>query len=254
LLLALVVMAASACQMQVAIGVDVEEDGSGVVNVGVGLDDDAVTKLGGADNLLQLVKVADLQASGWTVTGPAKEDDGFTWLRASKPFESAEEATAVLAEVSAGPFRDFSLVRTRSYARTEFGFDGTVDLTGGLEAFGDPELTMALDGKPLGQDIASLEAQFGGRLDELIQVQVAVRLPGDVESNAAAERSDGAVWAPTLSEPGPIELHATSQSWNRSTLLWTAVAAVAAALFVLYALALTYVGIRRRVRRRRRPA
>ena len=122
------------------------------------------------------------------------------WIRASKPFATPPEAAAVLAEVAGGPFHDFQLERDRSFARTTFRFSGTVDFSAGLESFSDPELTAALDGEALGQDIAAIEEQFGGALDRLVQVRVAVRLPGAVSSNAPGKADNGAVWEPRLSE------------------------------------------------------
>jgi hypothetical protein len=246
LLVALVVVVVgSACEMNVQVGIDVREDGSGTVTVGVGLDDDAVAKLGGADNLRSIVKVDDLQHAGWTITGPQEEHDGLTWLRASKAFLNPQQATVVLGEVASGPFAGFRLVRSRSYARTRFTFDGVADLTRGIEAFSDPELTTLLDGKPLGQDVAAIEQQFGGKIDDLVHVTVAVRLPGAVTSNASAVAANGAVWRPALSDTEPTVLHATSQSWHTTTLLFSALAAASGVALV----AVVVVHVARRGRR-----
>lgn len=229
---ALLVLLASACRLDVNVGIDVNEDGSGVVRVAVGLDDDAMSKI---PDLGQQVRVDDLTATGWTVTGPTKEADGMTWMRASKPFSTPAEAAAVLAEVAGeqGPFRDFALTRKRSFARTSFDFSGTVDFTGGIEAFSDQELTQLLDGEPLGQDVATIEQQIGESLDRVFHFQVAVQLPGSVSSNAPGEASNGAVWTPQLSDSAPQELHATSRSWHTSTLAWTAAAVVAGLALVV---------------------
>ena len=64
--------------------------------------------------------------------------------------------------------------------------------------------------------------------------RVAVRLPGDVESNAPTEAGNGAVWRPTLAEPGPIHLAASSEVVRWRTYAFIAVAVVAglAALIV----------------------
>jgi hypothetical protein len=241
-----VLITASACQINVQVGVDVHADGSGTVSVGVGLDDDAVAKMGGADNLRSIVKVEDLQATGWKITGPQKESDGLTWLRASKPFADTAQASAVLGEIASGPFRDFSLVRSRSFARTTFAFDGTADFSRGIEAFSDPALTETLDGQPLGQDVAAIAQQFGGSLDDLVHITFAVRLPGAVSSNASTLASNGAVWEPKLSDPAPVRLVATSHSWRVATLAWSVLAAAAGvALVVFVALQLT-LRLRRR--------
>ena len=249
LVLAACVLVLGACQMRIEIGVDAKEDGSGRVSVGVGLDTDAVEKLGGVDNLRQIVKVDDLTATGWKVTGPAAEQDGNVWIRASKPFSTVDEAEAVLAEVAGGPFRDFTLARDRSFARTTFRFSGTVDFSAGLESFSDPELTAALDGEALGQEIAAIEEQFGGALDRLVQVRVAVRLPGAVSSNAPGKAENGAVWEPRLSEDEPAALEATSRSWHKGTLVLLAISGLAAVALLLFLIVIVADRVRRGGRR-----
>ena len=104
------VLAATGCQVRTQIGVDVREDGSGTVRVELALDDDAFSEYPG---LADQLRTEDLEATGWTVSGPTKESDGLTWFRIEKPFATPEEATAILADVGGddGPFRDFSLAR-----------------------------------------------------------------------------------------------------------------------------------------------
>ncbi|MCI0347230.1 MAG: hypothetical protein L0221_17600 [Chloroflexi bacterium] len=238
-------VALSGCYMEVQVGMDLERDGSGAITVSVGLDEDAVGRLGGPDRLRELVAVDDLTKTGWDVTGPALEDDGFTWLRATRRFVTAEDATKVLAEVSAGPFRDFRVMRDRAFARTRYSFDGVVDFSGGLEAFGDDALTEALDGVPLGEDVAAIEEQFGATIDRLIGVRVAVRMPGAVESNAPGRAENGAVWRPSFADEGPTILHAESQQWRVGTLVWAGVGALAALALVLFLLVLVASRLRR---------
>lgn len=235
LLVLLVILASAACRVRTEVGVDVNEDGSGSVTIRVGLDDDAIAANPGYEDAL---RIDDLRATGWTVTGPAKEADGFTYVVVSKPFANPEEASRVFAEVSGGkgPFRDFRISRTRSFARTNTRFDGTIDFTqGGLEQFADSELAQQLDGKPLGDDIATIEAHIGDKLDKVFQFKVAVRLPGDVTSNAPGRASNGAVWEPKLSDATPTGLEASGRSWRKGTLALVAVAAIAGfvALLVL---------------------
>jgi hypothetical protein len=249
LALLLVVAAAAGCQVRTEIGVEVEDDGSGTVSVAVGLDADAMSKVPGLEQELRL---DDLRATGWEITGPTLEADGFTWIRGSKGFETPEQAASVLAEVAGedGPFRDFIVTRDRSFAHTTYGFRGTVDFTGGLEAFGDDALAATLDGEPLGEDVAAIEDRIGQAIDDAFTFRIAVRMPGGLSSsNAPTEADNGAVWQPRLSEGGPIALLATSQATRTKTLALTAVAVLAAlaALVVL-------VGLPWRRRRKRRHA
>jgi hypothetical protein len=233
LLTLVVVLLAAGCQVRTEVGVEVEEDGSGVVSVAVGLDDDAMSRVPRLDQELRL---DDLRATGWTITGPTLEADGFTWIRASKPFATPSAATGVLAEVAGadGPFRDFVVTRERRFARTDFTFRGTVDFTGGLEAFGDEGLSEVLDGEPLGEDVLAIEERIGQAIDQAFTFRVAVRLPGDLRSsNAPTEAANGAVWEPRLTEGGPIELVAASESTRTRTLVLTAVAVVAALAAVI---------------------
>jgi hypothetical protein len=242
LALVLVALAAGACQVRTEVGIDVEEDGSGRVTVSVGLDADALERV---PQLADQLRTSDLAAAGWDITGPEAGDGGFTWFRAEKGFETPDEATELLEDLAGedGPLRDLSLRRTRSFARTSFEFRGTVDFSGGLEAFGDDELAASLDGEPLGEDVAAIEERLGQTLDNVFRFQLAVRLPGDVSSNAPSTISNGAVWQPRLSEGAPVMLLASSTEWRTTTLLWLGGAAVAL-------LALVAVLVRRLIRRR----
>jgi hypothetical protein len=242
---ALVVVLAG-CQVRTDVAVDVKDDGSGTVTVSVGLDDASVQAVG---DLATVVKVDDLRAAGWTVNGPTKETDGFTYLRLSKPFASVEQANVIFEEIAGagGPFRDFTLERSRSFARTKTGFTGTIDFTGGLASFADSDLAQQLDGKPLGEDIAALEQRIGNTLDNVFRFRVLVRLPGDVTSNAPGGASNGAVWEPHLSDTAPLSLTAQGRSWRVTTLVFTAVAVVAAA--ALLVILLIRIAVRRTDRR-----
>lgn len=239
----LVVVGSGACKVRADIGVEVKDDGSGLVTVRVGLDQEAVEEL---PNFADAVRVDDLTAKGWTVTGPAQETDTFTYVTATKPFANPDEANTIFAEVSGetGPFRDFTLARSRSFAKTEFTFSGTVDFAGGLESFSDSDLAAQLDGKPLGDDVAAIEQQIGQKLDDAFEIRVSVRLPGDVNSNAPSRAVNGAVWQPRLSQPAAITLEASSTSTR-----WTTIVGAGAA--VLAALTLVVLLVVRAMRRRR---
>ena len=142
---ALVLVAVLAgCRVQTEVAIDVADDGSGVVSVAVGLDPDAASRVPGLDAELRL---DDLEAAGWEVVGPAVEDDGHTWMRASKPFATPRPGAPWCSPRSPG-----RTARSRTSQLTERAilrphrptrFAGTVDLTGGLEAFTDAELRRA---------------------------------------------------------------------------------------------------------------
>jgi predicted small secreted protein len=206
-LVALLAWATAACQVTLTAGVDVSRDGTGRVVAGVGLDDEAVKEVGDLGNALRL---DDVRAAGWQVDAPRKEGDGLTWVRASKPFTEPEQVPAILAELNGpgGPFRDFTVTRTKSLTRSKVTFTGTVDLGAGLSGLADPELAAALGDVDLGLDPDGLRTRFGDRL----KVQASVRLPGDMTTNAPARGGGIALWAPELGQT--VVLEASSSSFR----------------------------------------
>jgi hypothetical protein len=187
---------AAGCQMQARVTVQMDDDGSGTVEVAVGLDDAALAELpdldrsgvGDAADLTGLVRVEDLAAAGWSIGAPEAEG-GVTWLRITKPFGTPAEAAQILTELTGpeGGLRDFRLERRRAFGSTEYSFAGSADLSGGIEAFGDAGLAQALDGEPLGEDAAAIEARLGRPLSEMVTLDIAVELPGT-----------GETWSPVL--------------------------------------------------------
>lgn len=227
-----------------SVGVEADADGTGQVRAAAVLDAGAVEELVGeaagdpatADPATR-IKVDDLRAAGWTVIGPDPTDDGGLEVVATQRFEDAGEARRLLAEVAGdpGPFRDVSLRRTRSFFKTRTYFAGTVDLGAGLGAFTDPDLRAALeatDEAPLGVTTAQLEARLGEAIQQMFGLQMAVRLPGRLTSNAPTETGGAAVWAPSLGEE--VVLEASSERWNVANLV---------ALSVGFLSALALVGI-----------
>lgn len=224
-LLVALVLATAACEVRTTVDVDVADDGSGNVEVAVGLDAAALEQLPDRDgdgavdaaDLAALVRVDDLAAAGWTVAEPDAGDDGTTWLRATRAFGTPAEATEILAGVTGadGPLRDLRVTRSASFGRVEYGFRGTADLRGGLEAFGDEGLAAALEGEPLGEDAAAIEVRAGRPLAEAFTFEITSRLAGDET-----------VWTPALGE-GPVDLAATSTVYDRPVLVLAGMALVA---------------------------
>jgi len=239
----LAVVGASACRVQTEVGITVNENGSGKVVVRVGFDEDALRR---APNVLQSLRTDDLKTAGWTIAGPAKGADSLTSIEASKEFANPDEADKIFTELSGtgGPLRDFAITRTRSFGRTKFTFKGTVDFTAGLESFSDSELAAQLDGKPLGDDLQAIEQRIGEPLDSVFQFRISVRLPGNLTSNAPVQLGSTAAWTPRLSQPGPMQLTASSTSTRWQTIIPTIIAVVAGVALLL----VVVVGL---IRRRR---
>ena len=201
-------MAATGCQVTLTAAVEAEQDGSGWVRAGVGLDGEALRELGDPAEELRL---DDLRQSGWDVSGPEEEGDGLTWVRVAKRFGTADEAATVAAELSGpdGPFRDFRLERSRSFFKTRTSFSGLVDLSRGLAGLSDPALAERLGDHDLGLD----------RLREGVTVKVEAALPGRTQT-----------WEPAIGEQ--VRMEAASEVWNLLPLLPAAACVVFAAAAV----------------------
>jgi hypothetical protein len=222
--------------VDIDVGLDANTDGSGRVRVQVVAD----KEVAGTLDLSAGVRADDLRQAGWTVDGPTPRPDGGVQVVASKPFDDADGARRAVEELSGptGPFQAFRLTRRRSFARTTTRFSGQVDFAKGIDAFGDPALKQALGGSDVGLDLPRLEQALNGPLDKAVGVQVAVRLPGSVTSNAPQQTSNGARWQLRLRDR--VDLTAQSSAWNVANLA----AAALAALVVLGVLA--YLVARRR--------
>ena len=242
LLLAGALLVLGGCQVHTIVAIDVREDGSGRVEVSVGLDEEAAGRVPQLDDQLE---VDDLVASGWTVTGPSLEGDGRTWIRASKPFAAPEQAGAVLDEVTgtAGPFRDLEVRRRPTLVQDRWELAATVDLRDGLAGFSDDALRERLDGTNVGLSDEEVAAEAGRPLAEAVTFEVAVVLPGEVAGNGATAGSRMR-WQPVLGER--IDLVATGTELHATTLSWFSVAAAALGVLVV-------LGLVRAARGRRRP-
>lgn len=171
-----------------ATDVDVEADGAGTVRAGVGLDDQALASVG---DLRKILVVDDLRRAGWAVTSPQRDAEGTTWVRASKGFGDSEGATLVMAELG-GLFGGAVLQGRRSVLRASNSFRATVDLSRGLEAFTDADLTATV-GPAIG------DSEAARALAGQMRVDVSVKLPGRLRASGATLRQGRASWSV---EPG----------------------------------------------------
>ena len=227
-----VLVVLTGCQVKLAVDTTVHPDGSGTVSVGVGLDDEALAKVG---DLSSQLRVDDLKATGWTVTDPAKEDDGYTWVRATKPFANPAEATAVLDEVNGadGAFGGWKVSKSSSPLSTSYSVKGSVDLSKGMETFTDPALDSTLGGDPFAGSIADLEKAQGRPVADMVDVQVTVEVPGAAKT-----------YTPSLGDEKPTSVKVSSSSYGM-------VVKVLVVLVALGAIGLALVVLRRRGQRRR---
>jgi hypothetical protein len=214
------------CQVDLTVGIRVDEDGSGTVTVAAGLDDDALARAG---NLEGQLRVEDLRAAGWAVTAPAREDE-ITWVRASKDFSSPGQAAEVLAEVTGpdGAFRDFEVRVDDGTFGSDYSVTGTVDLTDGPIAFGDAELAAVLGGDPFGGTLQAIEREEGRPVAEMVQFGVVVELPDDSSSRTFSFTS-------SFGEEQPTEIAASTSRRNgwATFAIWGLVALVGVIVLVV---------------------
>lgn len=230
-LLAAVVVVAAGCRVQLVTTVQVDDDGSGTVTQAIGFDDAALARVG---DLSQQLQVDDLEQAGWTVDAPVKEGDT-TWVRAHRGFDDADEANAVLAQLSGpdGPYKDLYVTRRAGLLSTTTEVTGTLDLSGGVAVFGDQQLTAALGGDPSGGFVGQVEAAEGRPVSEMVDVVLGVDLP----------HRDGSI------EGAPGDAAQTLDVSSTDSHLVSVVAKVF--LLLLFALTVLVVLLRLRVRRRR---
>ncbi|MBW3546561.1 MAG: hypothetical protein KY452_00270 [Actinobacteria bacterium] len=217
--LAVVVLVAGGCRIEVDVGVDVDEDGSGAVRVAVAFDEEALRRV---EDLSEQLVLDDLEAAGWTVEPPTEQPDGGTVVAAEKPFTTATELAQVMEELAGagGPFRNFTVARETGVLTTTYTLEGEVDLTAGVEGFGDDDLHQRLQGSGFGLDRASLERETGTPLEQLFDVRMIADLPGG-----------GAEFRAPVGERTVVE--ATSRQLHAERVAWFSVAAVATLALVV---------------------
>ena len=238
----------ASCQVDAHVDVTMAEDGSGAVEVTVTLDKDAAERV---PNLAEDLRVRDLEATGWEVTGPTDTDEGGVEIVARKPFANAEQGRAVLREIGGrgGLLRALTLRRDHTFAETTWAFGGGLDLSAGLATFSDDDLEAVLGSDTFGQDQASLEEQLGEPLADTMSVTVSATLPeGDFTTDGEATGASSARWTADLGDD-PVRMAAESSERDTTVL---ALAAVSAGALVLLVLLLLFRLIRGGVRRRRR--
>ena len=120
----------TACKVDTTVTVAVRDDGGGTVTALVVLDADAVNavEIGGAQ-LADAVRLGDLEAGGWSSSGWLRRPGGGARLAIQKDFVRAQDAAAVVAELSGpdGPLR-VKVGRQASRFTTKWTFSGVGDL------------------------------------------------------------------------------------------------------------------------------
>lgn len=179
LLAVLLVLVFAGCRVDTSVTVKVNEDGSGDVVARVTLDAKAVeaAQAGGVE-LADAVRLGDLAAAGWKSTGWRKRNDGGAALTVSKRFARAEDAGAVVSELSGpdGPLRDVKVTRDPSTFRTGWSFSGIADLKDLKTGIGtDAELVAKLAAERV--DVAALDQRLLAETRDALRLRVIADLP-----------------------------------------------------------------------------
>jgi hypothetical protein len=214
------VLAASACRVDLAVDVVVNEDGTGTVTLTATADAEVVQQ---ASGLAQDLRFDDLEDAGWVIDGPSVTDDDGITVTISHPFSSAEEATALLATLNgeAGPFQGVRLTRVDEEEAATYSLSGAGRVDSGLAAFTDPDLLSAVGAIPYADEIAAANLSP----TQAIGITFTIDLPGSIEESSADPEIDELTWTVPL-DGTSVELSATSTLSYAEDATWSTVATV----------------------------
>jgi hypothetical protein len=187
LLWLLALLALAGCRTEVAVDVEVAENGSGTVTVTAVLDPEAAAAVGGAEGLA----LDDVRGAGWALEGPEAAEDGSVTVSASRGFADAAGLEAALTEVvGPGVVSDVEVEVEEGFGRTDRSAGYSVTLSGDPAQFGDDDLTGVLGGLPLGRTPEELALEgVAGPGAGVVTISVAV--PGGALDTAELDATAG---------------------------------------------------------------
>lgn len=242
----------SACRVDTTVDLRVEADGSGTLTV-IAVADAGVVEA--APGLADDLRFDDAVAAGWQITGPSITDDGGLKVEVSHPFQTIEQATALLASVSGanGPLHDLALTRSVTADAVSTGLTGTLRVDGGLSAFADPDLLAAVGATPYADAITAA----GSQPAQAATVTVRVALPGSLAAADPQATVDGSaqVWAVPLDGTAFTLSSSSTQALGDPSSLWGTVADISLVgliVWVIASIAFIVVVARARAARSRR--
>lgn len=232
-LLALLLVVAAGCRVQLETTVDIGLDGRGTVTQGIGFDDAALKRVGDPARAL---RSQDLVDAGWVVDPVVKEGD-LTWVRVHHEFTTPEQANELMAQLSGpdGPYRDLEVIRTTGPLSDSVRFSGVLDTNAGLAMFGDAALSEALGGDASGGLLARIEKEEGRPAAEMVDIDLTVTTGGVSRT-----------WTASFGEPSVQQLKVSDSRWKILDLLGRIL------LVVLVVMSVAVIALRIRVRRRAR--
>ena len=179
----------SSCNVDTSVSLLVEPDGSGRVAVTVVIDSEARSQ---APGLQDDLKVADLEANGWTVDGPDENSDGGLTVTVSHGFDTPQQATVLLSSIngSKGPLKGITVARSGGDANSTWSLDGTLEVNGGLEAFIDNETLQRLGVTPYAAQVENSGLDLGAA----VTLRFVAVVPGDIAETTGQRDGNAVVW------------------------------------------------------------
>lgn len=253
LLVALLVVALSACRLDVSVDVVMEPDGTGTVTVEAVADAELVDQVPGlADDL----RLEDAEANGWSIDGPNDTDEGGLSIILTHDFSSDVELANVLNSIGP-PLTDMEAARTTQDDVTTNAINGNLVLVDGYESFSDADLTAAVGGLPFSEEITA----SGLSPEEAMSFTFRVSLPGElVSSETGTQVGDegGSIeWEAPLDGSSVNVLTQTVQRPESASGTWAGPLATVSLILlivwiVLAAAFIVFVAVARARKRRRR--
>ncbi len=252
----LVAVALSACRVDTAVDVVMEENGSGVITVSAVADAELVARAPGlADDL----RFDDLLAAGWVLEGPATTADGGLSVVLRHTFSSPEQATALLASLNGtdGPLEAAALARTPAERQIDYALSGGARIENGLASFADPDLLASVGATPYADSIAAA----GLAPDQVLGLTFSINMPGTVTGTTGTTGTTGAIdaeggegrvrWTIPL-DGSPLDLTTRSTVSLERSSTWRVLATVALVVLIAWVVAsLVLIALVARARRRR---
>jgi len=256
LLLLAAVLGLSACRVDATVDVAMQPDGSGTVTLTLVADQAVVQSTA---DLAGDLRFDDAIAAGWTVEGLVDTAEGGQQVVLTRPFSTAEEATALLRSLSGpgGPLHEVSITRTVTDDDITTALTGVARVDGGIDAFVDTEVLTAIGGSPFADDIAAT----GLSPSEVVVLTFNADLPGSATSQGGGSPVDGRTDVLTWRIPlDGTQLDLTSvfvQGQGRPSGIWGAIATVSLGALVVWCVLavgfIAFVANARRQRAMRRP-
>lgn len=186
LLLVLLAVLCASCRVDIGVDVTMNDDGSGIITI-TGVADADVVRL--SPNIGTDLRFDDVIEAGWLVNGPAPTENGGIQVILTHTFQNPAEATQLLASIGGddGPFVGITLDRRVVAKTTTFTLNGTLQLTGGLEAFSDTDLTDAVGATPFATQIAG----SGLQPSDAVGISFSTTLPGTINNTTGTVTAGG---------------------------------------------------------------